>query len=158
MKLFLISMLLFWCRSCYAALPEQCYSILHFTFVWLSSWMLKSIFSELRIFIRIYINDLFRFYEKVFAYFQCKIPTISDRLMLNSSMEFPFSMKRTSLTFRWRMAVQSPGSDYLNYSTNVRNLNEIKFHKHFIWDSPLGMVNNGNYFFTLLFCCLLFSL
>ena len=75
-KLFLLSVLLFWCPSYYAGLPEQCYSRLHFvisTCVWMSSWMLKSFCSERRIFINIYTNYLFRFYEKVFAHFQCKI-------------------------------------------------------------------------------------
>ena len=55
---------------------------------------------------------------------------------------------------------QSHRSDYLNSSTSHesqqrfkwRNLNDINFHKHFSWDSPLGMVNNGDYFFTILFC------
>ena len=46
----------------------------------------------------------------------------------------------------------------LNGVSNERNLNEINFHKHFSWDSTLGMVNNGDYFFTLLSCrrCYLF--
>ena len=42
---------------------------------------------------------------------------------------------------------------YWSYGvSNECNLNKIKFHEHFSWDSPLGMVNNGYYFFTLLFC------
>ena len=40
----------------------------------------------------------------------------------------------------------------LNSVSNEHNLNEIKFHKHFSWDSPLGIGNNGDYFFMLLFC------
>ena len=40
----------------------------------------------------------------------------------------------------------------LNGVSNKRDLNEINFHKHFSWDSTLGMVNNGDYFFMLLFC------
>ena len=75
----------FWYHSYYADVPEQChYSRLHFKSrcVWLSSWMLKSIFNEWTISISIYTNDIFRFCEKDFAHFQCKILTINDRLML----------------------------------------------------------------------------
>ena len=52
------------------------------TCVWLSSWMLKSVFSDWRIFVLIYTNYLFKFYEKVFAHFQSKIITICYHLTL----------------------------------------------------------------------------
>ena len=65
----------------------------------------------------------------------------------------------------WHILVANIWSDtslrlfeFIHFSMNLNgifnecNLNEIKFHKHFSWDSPLRMVNNGDYFFTLLFC------
>ena len=68
-------------------------------------------------------------------------------------------IERTSLTYfdgkcliTWLFElIQIPMN--LNGISNEHNLNEIKFHKHFSWNSPLwlGMANNGDYFFILLF-------
>ena len=55
---FLLSVSFFWCCSCYAVVPEH---------VRLSSCMLKRVFSDWRIFIRIYTNDLFNFMNNFFS-------------------------------------------------------------------------------------------
>ena len=80
---------------------------------------------------------------------------------------FIFYIKPTSLTYFVGKCLIShlaaiicinPLSHQSQQHSNKRNLNEIKFHKHFSWDFSLWMVNNGNYFFTLLFCHRHFSL
>ena len=85
-----------------------------------------------------------------------------------ASMEFPFIYQTYIFDiFRRQIFDQSPHSDYLNTIhfpmnlntvSNEHNLDEINFHKHFSWDSLLEMVNNGDYFFTLSFCCRCFLL